>query len=183
MKYLLINDCLESMAVLVDTREQPTKKAFERYKKFGKPYKRCTLDYGDYTWQFTLNDKPFFNETEKIYPFCMVERKMNLDELAMCFTRDRKRFEAEMQRAKSHNAEIFLLVENASWENLINGKYRSKFNAKAFEASLIAWQIRYGLRVIFCKSETSGELIKEILYRDLKERLERGDFDCLIKDI
>lgn len=29
------------------------------------------------------------------------------------------------------------------------------------------------LNIIFCKEETSGDLIKEILYRDLKERLER----------
>jgi hypothetical protein len=35
--------------------------------------------------------------------------------------------------------------------------------------------IRYELQVIMCKAETSGRLIKEILYRDLKERLERGE--------
>ena len=33
------------------------------------------------------------------------------------------------------------------------------------------------MNVVFCKEETSGRLIKEILYRDLKERLERGEFD------
>ena len=37
--------------------------------------------------------------------------------------------------------------------------------------------IRYNMNVIFCKEETSGRLIKEILFRDLKERLERGEFD------
>jgi hypothetical protein len=44
-------------------------------------------------------------------------------------------------------------------------------------ASLMAWTVRYNLRPIFCKAETSGALIKEILYRDMKERLERGELD------
>ena len=105
-----------------------------------------------------------------------IERKMNLDELAGCFTRERKRFEAEFKRAQENGAKIYLLVENATWENLLNGKYRSKFNAKAFEASIIAWTIRYNMQIIFCKDETSGELIKEILYRELKERLENGQY-------
>lgn len=42
--------------------------------------------------------------------------------------------------------------------------------------SVIAFMVRYNLNIIFCKEETSGDLIKEILYRDLKERLERGEF-------
>lgn len=178
MKFHLINqDILDSMVVLVDTREQPTERAKERYKKLGRPYRRCTLNYGDYTYNFEINGKLFFDESETIKPLCIVERKMNLDELANCLGRERKRFEAEMKRAYENNAEIWLLVENATWENLLNGKYRSKYSSKAMEASIIAWAIRYGMKIIFCKSETSGELIKEILYRDLKERLERGDFD------
>ena len=166
------------MVVLVDKREQPTGISEKRYKSFGVEYRRATLDYGDYTYNFTLpNGEILYDESSRVYPEVMIERKMNLDELALCFGRERKRFEAEMERAKSHDADIFLLVEDASWENLLNGKYRSKLNAKAYAASLIAWQIRYKIRVIFCKSETSGKLISQILYRHLKERLERGEFD------
>jgi hypothetical protein len=44
-------------------------------------------------------------------------------------------------------------------------------------ASITAWMARYDCKVIFCKQEISGALIKEILYRELKERLERGDYD------
>ena len=95
----------------------------------------------------------------------------------MCFTKDRERFEKEFQRAKANNARIFLLIENATWENLLNGKYRSRFNQTAFLASLSAWIIRYGLQLIFCKEETSGRLIKEFLFRDLKERIGRGEYD------
>jgi len=182
MKYLLTKDLLDSMVVLVDTREQPTERAKERYERMGKPYRRCTLNYGDYTYNFEVGGKPFFDESQTIKPLCIVERKMNLDELASCLGRERKRFEAEIIRAYENHSEIWLLVENATWENLLNGKYRSKINPKVMEASLIAWANRYGMKIVFCKAETSGELIKEILYRDLKERAERGDFDCLTKD-
>lgn len=170
-------DALKSLSILIDRREQDTEKARKRYETFSVPYNRGTLDYGDYTYNAEIDGKPLFDGNERIYPYCAVERKMNLDELAGCFTRDRKRFQAEMERAKAHNARIILLVENSTWENLINGRYRSRLNSVAFLASITAWMIRYDLQILFCKAETSGRLIKEILYRDFKERLGRGEFN------
>ena len=171
-------DVLKSLSILIDNREQDTERARKRYKAFSVPYARATLDYGDYTYNAVINGIPMHDTNSRLYPRCVVERKMNLDELAGCFTRDRKRFQAERERAKEHHSRIFLLVEDASWENLINGKYKSRFNPIAFLASVTAWMIRYDLQLIFCKAETSGRLIKEILYRDFKERLERGEFDA-----
>ena len=55
-------------------------------------------------------------------------------------------------------------------------RYRSKYHPNAFLASLTAWMVRYNLTPIFCKAEVSGDLIREILYRDLKERLEQGEY-------
>ena len=170
---------LQSMQILVDTREQNTERARKRYSTFGVPYSRATLSYGDYCYNAQLpNGDWLFKEGEIVAAPIAIERKMNLDELAMCFTRERDRFEREFQRAKANNARIFLLIENATWENLLNGKYRSKYNQNAFLASLAAWIIRYDLQLIFCKEETSGRLIKEFLYRDLKERIGRGDYDA-----
>lgn len=168
---------LNSMEILIDTREQPTERARRRYETFGVPFRRQTLSYGDYTYNAILPDgSPIFAPDLTVKPLCAVERKMSLDELAGCFTRSRDRFRGEFQRASENGATIFLLVENSNWENLLNGRYKSKFNPKAFAASVIAWSLRYGLQLVFCKAETSGRLIKEILYRDLKERLERGEF-------
>lgn len=105
-----------------------------------------------------------------------IERKMNLDELAACFTHERERFEREFQRARDAGAWMILIVENASYENLLNHKYRSKLNPEAFIASLVAWEIRYGFHVVMCKEETTARLIYEFCKRDLKERLEHGEF-------
>lgn len=172
-----IEDCLRSIEVLTDSREQPSVRAKRRYADFGCPYRRQKLEYGDYTYNFTLPDgRPLWLPSARVVPSVSIERKMGLEELSMCFTKDRKRFAAEFDRAKENGASMYLLVENATWENLINGKYDTKLNPKAFMASLAAFMARYDLKPVFCKSETSGKLIKEILYRELKERLERGEY-------
>jgi len=177
MEIFDIKNTLKSFMILRDSREQDTERARKRYASMGVPVERATLSYGDYCYNAVLPDgRQIYDTSSTIFPLCSVERKMNLDELAGCFTHSRKRFEAEFQRAADHGGRIFLICENANWENLINGKYRSRFNSNAFVGSVIAWTVRYNADVYFCKAETSGRLIKEILYRDLKERLERGDF-------
>lgn len=170
-------EVLKTFEILIDTREQNTARARRRYESFGVPFRRSTLSYGDYTYDAVLPSGAHILDADKTAePLCAVERKMNLDELAQCFTRGRKRFQHEFERAAANGCRITLLVENASWENLYNGKYRTKFNAAAFVGSVHAWANRYGMNLIFCKEETSGKIIRDILYRDLKERLERGEF-------
>jgi ERCC4-type nuclease len=167
---------LESMVICVDTREQDTDKAQRRYSDFSCQYDRGKLEYGDYCFNFQYpNENWLHNQTceeEKVYPMVFIERKMNLDELCLCFGKERKRFQAEMERAKEHKAKGYLLVENATWENAMNGKYRSQLNSQALISSMLAWSIRYNLQIIFCKAETTGKLIYEILHRELKEYLE-----------
>lgn len=170
-------EVLKSFSVIADTREQPTDKSRRRYASMGVPVERATLDFGDYTWNAVLPDgRPIYDTENRIQPRITIERKESLDELAQCFTRSRDRFRREFQRAADHQARIFLIVENASFEKLVNGRYRSRFNPNAFLASVTAYTVRYNMNLLFCKEDTSGRLIKEILYRDLKERLERGEF-------
>lgn len=172
-----IEDALRSFRIVVDTREQDTPKAQERYQAFEAPIERATLRYGDYCANITLPTGDLYSVSDTIHPSCCVERKMSLDELASCFTRSRDRFQKEFSRAADEGARIYLLVEGGSWEAIDQHRYRSRFNPAAFRASLTAWMIRYQLVPIFCKANTSGKMIRDILYRDMKERLERGEFD------
>ena len=176
MDHFEVTEALNTFQILVDNREQATPKAVERYKSFGVPYKRATLNYGDYCGIITLNDSEIYDTAHSVKASCVIERKMSLDELAMCFTRGRDRFRREMERAASNDSTVYLLVENATYEGIIKHRYRSRFSPSAFLASLTAWTVRYNLRPIFCNADTSGQLIKEILYRDMKERLERGEY-------
>lgn len=109
--------------------------------------------------------------------FVCVERKLGLDELAHCYCQDRKRFEREFERAKQAGAKVYLLIENGSWEDAYGGKYRSRMNPDSLVASIQAWLARYNCQIIFCREQTTGRLIHDILYRELKEALEKYEPD------
>ena len=161
-----ITDALRGMVVIVDTREQDTVQLHNRLKHFGQ-YERAKLDAGDYGAKFPLPGGDWLQIPVAI------ERKMSLDELAGCFCRDRKRFAAEFDRAKAAGVKIYLLVEGDSWEAAYSGDYRSKMAPKAMVASLLAWLSRYDCQIIFCQKRTNGKLIRDILFREGKEALER----------
>lgn len=164
---------LDSMILLVDTREQPTEKLKERIEQTGLPHERRKLEQGDYSCKCTLPDGTEVDFSNKV----AIERKMNLDELCLCFGKERKRFEREFERAKQNGCRIYLLVEGGSWEKVYGGKYRSLYNAKALVASIDAFRARYGMQLDFCKPETTGKLIRDILYRELKEYLQGCDLN------
>lgn len=162
-----INEALGNITLLVDTREQETAALKKRLEQTELPYKREKLDFGDYSAMCEVGGK--------IYDFrqsLAIERKMSLDEICGCFCKGRGRFTREFERAADSGAKIYLLIENGSWEAAYAGKYRSQMNSKAFTSSLLAWLARYNCQLIFCKAETSGRLIADILYREIKERLE-----------
>lgn len=173
-----VREILSTFRILKDTREHDTPMAKERYAAFGVPYQTATLNYGDYCGTVTLpGGQDLYNTSVQVRAMCVIERKMSLDELAMCFTRSRERFRREFERAKENRAKMYLLVENASFEAIINHRYKSRFSPEAFMASLTAWTVRYDMTPLFCRSQSSGQVIKEILYRDMKERLENGEIE------
>ena len=166
-----IQAALDSMIILVDSREHDTPSLRKRLEAAGRPTERIALISGDYSCKCMLPSGEPFSLARRI----VIERKMGLDELAQNFTRGRARFIREFERLKDTGGKAFLLVENGSWENIIAHKYRSQFAPKAFLASIAAWQARYDSHIIFCKPETTGVLIERLLYYQLKEILESGE--------
>lgn len=162
-----IENTLKTLTLIVDTREQDTARARRRFARIGLPYIRRALNFGDYSCFVTLPDGTELDFSGSV----SIERKMDLDEIIGCFTRHRARFAREFERAKEHHAKLYLLIENASWEKVLKANYRSKMNANALLASMTAWLARYDCQLIMCDELTSPRLIKEILYREAKERL------------
>lgn len=158
-----VNSALKSMVCLVDTREQDTPRFRARMKSIVCPWERKKLDFGDYSAKC---------ESLDLSGSVVIERKMSLDELCNCYCKERGRFEREFERAMAANAKVYLLIEDASWEQAYAGKYRSKMNPNSLTASMIAWLARYNCQILFCSPDTSGRLIHDVLYRELKERLE-----------
>jgi len=172
-----IENCLKSMQILIDSNEQQTAQARRRYSNFSVPYLRQKLDYGDYTYNFMLpNGRPLYDVNERIHGDIVIERKMSLTELSGNLCQEKARFKREFQRAADHGAKVYLLVEDASWEKLVHGRYNTKFHPNAYLASLLGIMAEYDISPIFCQQELSGKLINDILYRELKKRLERGDY-------
>jgi ERCC4-type nuclease len=165
-----VSKALKNLTLIVDTREQDTDRLRRRIRQTGLSFVRQKLDFGDYSAKTTLDNGTEFDISSSV----SIERKMNLDELCACYCKGRKRFIREFERAKSAGAKVYLLIENANWEKAYNGSYRSKMSPQALTASLFAWLARYDCQIIFCKEETSGKIIREILYREMKERLENG---------
>lgn len=158
-----VKTALESMVILVDTREQDTPRLRARLQSMGVPHERYKLNFGDYSVKC--------NGLSLADVVC-IERKMSVDELCHCYCQDRSRFEREFERAKDAGAKIYMLIEDATWEDIYGGKYRSKMRPESLVASILAWLARYDCQLLFCKSSTTGQLIKDTLQRELKERLE-----------
>ena len=163
-----VDASLKSMVCLVDTREQDTPAFRERISHFDQ-WEQHKLDAGDYSAKFLLPDSSWF------FLPVSIERKYAIDELCMCYCQQRGRFEREFERALEAHSKLYLLVEGGSWENVYSGKYRSQMNPKSLVGSILAWLARYNCQRMFCKKETSGQLIKDILYREGKEALLKID--------
>jgi ERCC4-type nuclease len=166
-----IEKALEEITIIADTREQDTEDFRRRFKAVGLPIIRRKLDFGDYSAIVNINGEEFSLENQVV-----IERKMSVDELCMCFGKERQRFQREFQRAKEAGARIYLVIENGTWENMFTGRYRSRLSVEALTASLAAWSARYNLIPLFCKPETSGRLIALLLKYELRERL--GVIEC-----
>ena len=165
-----VKKALDSFEILIDTREQATDKLANRIKDFGCGYSRATLDYGDYTFNVT-----YYDISERIKPKVIIERKLNLDELAMCLSRERNRFLKEFDRAKENGASIYLLIENGSWDDIISDKYRSWMDTRTYMGNLTMLQARYDIKVVFVNDYNSGIVIKNILYHEAAEMIRREE--------
>lgn len=172
-----IQSCLNSMKILVDSAEQPTDEYKRRCESFGVPYERRNLDFGDYTYDCLLPTGKWLHETDMaIKGDAVIERKMSLQELSGNLCQNWDRFCREFDRAVEHKASIYLLVEDGSWMKIITGKYGTKFNNKAYLHRLLKLISVYNIKPIFVHKELSGQMIYEILYRELKTRLESGEY-------
>jgi ERCC4-type nuclease len=160
-----IKNALKSLTVICDSREQVNAHVTGYLDSKKIPHTTRKLDIGDYSamlGNMTLEHS------------IVIERKANLDELAGNFTADRQRFEDEFTRAKADGMRIYLLIENATWSDILLHNYRSKLTPKSLIASLLSWQARFNITIIFCKPAETGQIIHGILYYAARDALKRG---------
>ena len=159
-------ECLKNMIFVCDSREQPTK-ALEKRLEYLQPNVRETLNAGDYTAKTLLPNGEWF------YLPVSIERKMSLSEIAGNFCHERDRFRAEFNRARDAEIRLYVLIEQASWEDAYAGAYRSQMKPQSLIASLLTWMARYRCPILMCKRpETGGKVIRDVLRYEMREALE-----------
>ena len=158
---------LETMFLIVDTREQPTEAYYKRLDSVGIPYRRTKLDFGDYSCGYLASDGFEVLLDKEI----VIERKMSLDEICGNFTKGRDRFAREFERAIKNGAKVHLIVENGNYEKILKGTYRSKLNSNSLLASFLAFADRYNISIHFCKPDTTPTLINKIFYHHIRNKL------------
>ena len=161
-----VESALQSLTVIVDTREQDTPQARKRYADINLPVVRQKLNFGDYSAFVAVDNEIISFENQ-----FAIERKMSLDELCQCFCSGRKRFEREFMRAKEVGAKLYLLIEDNGIDKAIKGVYRSQMNPNALIGSIFTWLARYGCQLIFVSAENSGRIIREIIKKEVETRL------------
>lgn len=167
MNYQQTDEVMKSFKIYVDDREKETEALQERISHFGCPAEWHRLNFGDYSATVQLP-----NGTEHtLENTVVIERKMDLPELCKCFTSERDRFKREFERAKEAGAKVYLLIERGSWEWAYSGAYRSKMSPKSLIGSLTTWLARYNCQIIFCQQKTTGQLIYDILFHEMRESL------------
>ena len=173
MNNFALEKTLSTMTCIIDSREHATAEAKKRWESFGVPYRIQALKSGDYTSEFVLPN----GETFSLENHAVIERKLGLSEICGNFCKNRDRFIREFERIKEAGARVYIVIENGSWENVYNGKYRSQMHPNALIANLTAWMARYNAHIVFCRSETFPKLCREILYREAKEILANMEVD------
>lgn len=160
-----ISELLKQLTVVCDSREQVNQNVTGYFDSKKIPHVTRKIDTGDYSAM--IGDMTLEHTVT-------IEKKNGLDEVAGNFTVDRQRFENEFMRAKAEGLKVFLLIENASWSDILLHNYRSKLKPQSLIASLLSWQVRFNITVTFCKPSETGQIIYGILYYAAREALKKG---------
>ena len=162
-----IKKVLDDMVFIVDTREQKNKHIIAYFKRFDIPYVIKKLDSGDYS--FELPNYNFLGLDESV----LVERKNSWSEITQNFTKGRERFTREFERIG--DKDIHILIENATWSNLMLGQYHSQMQPKSLLANILTCNTRYNAPVWLATTNESPTLLCNILRYGLREKLKNKD--------
>ncbi|SEP46838.1 ERCC4 domain-containing protein [Propionispora vibrioides] len=162
---------LQSLTVLIDTREQENGHITSYFEKRNIAYKNRKLDFGDYSVMLPANDELGIWRDLYFDSAIVVERKNSLEELSSNLTNGRAQFESELIR--SAGAKVLLMIEGGSYADIIGHKYNTQYEPKAFLAALKTYEVRYGLGINFIPPALAGNFIYHTIYYFLREQLKR----------
>ena len=153
---------IKDMTVLYDTREQENSHIIDWLSKKHIQSDRRALKLGDYS--FRIGNEWYVDEV-------FIERKNGLDELTQSVLSERFQREIKLASVKPNK---YLIVENGSWEGILNHEYQSKYDPKAFWNTLYTYATKYNIQIIFVPSKLSGQVIFSICKSVLNRHVLHG---------
>ena len=141
-----MEELIQSIVILVDTRERKADHILEYFDKKKISYKKKSLDYGDYSFMIPANEKLSIPRDLYFSNKIVIERKANLEEISGNLTKERDRFEKELCLAPKTKV---LLIENADYSDIATGNYNTQYNKKSFWASIHSMWFKYNIPVFF----------------------------------
>lgn len=157
-----IKELLKSIIILVDSRENANSHILKWFDEKKISYKIEKLEFCDYSFLLPANSELGFNRDLYFADKISIERKGSLEEISGNFTTDRLRFESEFIRSKG---KVHLLIENASYEDIITHNYKTEYNPSAFIGGLHSFADRYNFSINFIKdNKYSAQFIYYTFY-------------------
>lgn len=156
------------MTILVDTREHTGKNdhILNYFDSKKIPWKKQKLDCGDYSFMIPADNDLGINRDLYFDDKIMIERKANLDELINNIVKERSRLKKEFALAPQTKT---LIVENASYVDVINGNYSSHYDPKSFYGTIHSLWHEFDIPIIFMPDpKYTGMFIKGYFYYYLR---------------
>ena len=164
-----IKELIDSMVILVDTREKSNTHVTEWFDKKGIKWKKKALERGDYSFIIPKNDKLSIPRDLDFSGEVMIERKGSLEEISGNLTKERDRFEKELSLAPPNKV---ILIENATFHDIATANYNTKYDRKSFMASLFTFWFRYDVPIFFMpNAEETGLFLRLYFEYFLKTKI------------
>lgn len=166
-----IKKLLESIVILIDTRENKIHHIENYLKDKNIKYKNMKLEHGDYTCMIPKNEELGITRDKYLNDIISIERKANLEELSNNFTKGRYQIENEFIRAKG---KLILLVEDSTYEDIVLHRYKTKYKPLSFIATLKSFEARYNIETNFISNKFTGNFIYYTFYYHVRDLLKYG---------
>jgi ERCC4-type nuclease len=160
---------LNSITVICDTRENANSHITDWFDAKCIPHQSVKLDYGDYTFKIPMNTDLCIYRDLYFDNDIVIERKNSLVELSNNIAQERERFEREWLRFR--DCKKILLIENGSYDSILDGRYNTQLKSKSYIASVLTFKYRYGIDIQFIGAKWAAQYIYSTFYYFLREKL------------
>jgi hypothetical protein len=166
-----IDTILKSIVVIVDKQEKVNNHITDGFKATEIKTFGASLNYCDYSFYVPKNESLGIFSDTYFHKKIAIERKNSLEELSAGLTEGRARLENEFMRGFFDGCKMFLMVEDGSYEDIINHNYKTKTKPASYLASILSFQNKYNITIAFIGKEYAYKYIYGTFYYYLKNLL------------